>query len=227
MGQRGPAPGDETLFAAAKLPALRTAVRELSWLLSHGYKRPSSLKLVGDRHALDARQRNAVERCACTDHERVARRGRRADRVRGVVHVDGLNAIIVAESVLGGGPVFVGRDGAHRDLAGVRGGYRRVRQTDEVLEILAAVLAPADEVVAYLDRPVSNSGRLAGRLRELGWVAELVPDPDAVLERSDALVATGDARILDAPVRWIDLPAEVAARHADRAWILDLSDEAR
>jgi len=48
----------------------------------------------------------------------------------------------------------------------------------------------------YLDRPVSNSGRLAGRIREMAaehhwaWEVELVNDPDAVLSASSEIVAT-------------------------------------
>src|SRR5207302_215520 len=64
---RGMHPEDQKLFAADQWPALRCAVTELSWLLSHGYAEPSALKIVGDRHALDARQRMAEKRCACTD----------------------------------------------------------------------------------------------------------------------------------------------------------------
>ena len=233
--QRGPAPEDADSFGVARLPVLRTAVDELSWLLGRGYPERSALALVGDRHALTARQRKAVSRCAAPPAAVLSRRARcigPAELAGQVVHVDGLNAIIVGESVWSGGVVLRGRDGAHRDLASVHGTYARVKATEAVIDALAELLAPAGEVVWLLDRPVSNSGRLAGLLRAraeaagLPWQVELVWDPDRVLVSSEAIVATGDARILDANVRWVDLPGamiERVERAGARAWVLDLA----
>lgn len=221
-------------FGEERLPTLRTAVDELSWLLDRGYAERSALALVGNRHGLTARQRKAVSRCAAPAAA-VADRGSRRVEPRAlageVVHVDGFNAIIVGESIRSGAVVLRGRDRAHRDLASVHGTYARVEETDAVLEGLAAVLAPAREVLWLLDRPVSNSGRLAGMLRAraeqagLPWQVELVWDPDQVLLRSEAVVASGDARVLDGPVRWVDLPGamiEQVEQAGGRAWVLDL-----
>lgn len=230
--QRGPAPEDAVGFAVDRLPALRTAVDELSWLLGRGYAERSALALVGDRHALTARQRKAVSRCAAPSAAVTSRRARcvAPTELRGrVVHVDGLNAIIVGESVWSGAVVLRGRDGAHRDLASVHGTYAHVEATPAVIDALAELLAPAREVVWLLDRPVSNSGRLAGLLRAraeaagLPWQVELVWDPDRVLVGSEAIVATGDARILDADVRWVDLPGALVERAGARAWVIDLA----
>lgn len=230
---RGQAPGDGQSFAAERAPELRTAVQELSWLLSRGYAERSALELVGNRHALSVRQRKAVSRCAAADDAARARRARRVEvsaLADAVVHADGFNVIIGGESAWSGGLVLVGRDGAHRDLASVHGTYARVEETHGVLDALARVLAPARQVVWYLDRPVSNSGRLAGLLRacaeahRLEWEVELVWDPDAVLVRSPAIVATADARILDAEVRWVDLVAALVSLRPQGAWVLDLSD---
>lgn len=230
-GHRGPAPDDAAIFGRERLPALRSAVDELSWLLGRGYAERSALALVGDRHALTTRQRKAVSRCAAPDAVVAARRARRVDvtAIGGqIVHIDGFNTIIVGESVCSGGVVLRGRDGAHRDLASVHGTYGRVAETAEVLEALAQLLAPAREVVWLLDRPVSNSGRLAEMLRAqaeaagLPWRVEIVWDPDPVLMGSDAVVATGDAQILDADVRWVDLAGALIERVGARAWVLDL-----
>jgi hypothetical protein len=231
--QRGPAPEDAEGFGPERLPVLRVAIDELSWLLGRGYAERSALVLVGDRHALTARQRKAVSRCAAPAAVVASRRARHVppDGLAGqTVHVDGFNAIIVGESVWSGGVVLRGRDGAHRDLASVHGSWARVEATMEVIEALAELLAPAREVVWLLDRRVSNSGRLAGFLRERGeaaglsWQVELVWDPDRVLVESEAIVATGDARILDAGGRWVDLPGARVERAGGRAWVIDLGD---
>lgn len=221
---RGPHPRDAALFAAAQHDRLRHAVAELSWLLSRGYPEDAALKLVGDRHALVARQRTAVRRAACTDGARSDRRARRVgleDVAGRALWVDGFNVVIVAESRLSGGVVFRGRDGALRDLASVHGTWRRVDETARAIEALADALAAAgpSAVRWLLDAPVSNSGRLAALLREAAeargvtWDVEAVADPDGLLVAASgadprAVVATADAAILDRCGAWLDLPAE-------------------
>lgn len=226
---RGPAPEDPALFGEDQHARLRSAVADLSWLLTRGYAETSSLKLVGDRHRLTTRQRKAVRHCACPDEAAEARRARRLpmSALAGApLHVDGFNALIVGESVLAGGVVLVGRDEAHRDLASVHGAWRRVSHTIEVIDALGAATAHASEVVWWLDRPVSNSGRLASLLRERAeaggwrWRCEVVWDPDGALMASPHVVASADARILDADVRWVDLPGALAADHD--AWVVPL-----
>lgn len=227
---RGPGPHDRVLFAPAEVARMRVATEELSWLLGRGYAERSALALVGDRHALRQRQRLAVARCACSDEARASRRARRLelDAIRGRdVHVDGFNVLIVCESIASGAPVLVGRDGAHRDLASVHGTWRRVSETPLAIERIGALLerAAPREVVFWLDRPVSNSGRLAALLRETAashgwpWRVELAWDPDRELVACGGIVASGDARILDAGVLWIDVPGAFAR---EGAWLVDL-----
>lgn len=230
MRGRGPGPRDRALFAEDRVSVLRSAVADLSWLLTRGYADRASLKLVGDRYALTERQRMAVSRSSCADAARASRRARRVERVDGErVHVDGFNVLIVIESALSGGLVLIGRDGVHRDLASVHGTWRRVAQTDSAIDAMASALAPAREVTVLLDRPVSNSGRLAARMRQLAeaggwpWRVELSLSPDRELAASSAIVATGDARILDACERWVDVPAMVVAAMREEPWVVDLS----
>ena len=229
---RGRHPGDDRLFAASERPALRTAVAELSWLLTRGYADVSALKLVGDRHGLTQRQRQAVGRCACADAARDVRMTRRQDRAALAgkpLAVDGFNALIILESALSHGIVLRGRDSALRDMASVHGNYRQVAETSfAVLAIGRHLHGPhaphaphappgPSHVAWYLDRPVGNSGRLRAVLLELAeqrgwpWSVELVQNPDAVLvdrHRGD-VVATSDAWILDHCERWFDLPASL------------------
>jgi hypothetical protein len=123
---RGAHPEDAKLFAPDQHARLRDAVAHLSWLLTRGYAQPSALKLVGDRFNLDARQRTAVMRCACSDQAIEARRARQLQPldVRGrTMLIDGYNVLTTAESALGGGVILVGRDGAVRDMASIHGSY--------------------------------------------------------------------------------------------------------
>ena len=239
---RGKHPDDEKLFAPKFWDGLRSAVAELSWLLSRRYTPVSALKLVGDRHGLTARQRMAVRRSACADAA-YRRRGKTqcslADCAARRVAVDGYNLLITVESALSGGLVIVGRDGCHRDLAGIHGTYRKVEETIPALELTADCLAEASVggVDWYLDRPVANSGRLKALLADLlerrgqqlgtaaTWNIELASDPDAVLAGYPGPVVTSDSVVLDSCPCWVNLAGDIIRTRVPQAWIVDLRRE--
>ena len=235
---RGPDSRDARLFADAQIPALRAAVAELGWLLSRGYVNPSAVKLVGDRHGLRDRQRVAVRRAACSDgalEDRAARRVPLDELKDREVTVDGFNVVTTAEAALGGGILLRCRDGAVRDMASMHGNYRRVAETGPALGLIRDVLNEVNPAAVrwLLDRPVSNSGRLAGLIREAAarpgeprrWTAECVPDPDPLLceNKADEFVAaTADGGVLDRCGAWCDLAGAVAGR-VPGARVIDLS----
>ncbi len=213
---RGPHPQDGRLFAPATWRMLRRATGHLSWLLSHGYAERSALKLVGDRFQLVQRQRLAVLRSACSDQ---ARRHRREKQLHGPdvaaeqIDIDGFNVLTSIEAALAGGVLLWGRDGCYRDLASMHGSYRRVAETASALQILGRTLSERQVAASrwLLDRPVSNSGRLATMIRHVAsecdwpWSVELVNDPDRVLAASPYVVATADSAVLDHCTRWFNL----------------------
>jgi hypothetical protein len=231
---RGLHPDDPVLFAPEALPRLRAATQELSWLLGRGYAPDSALKLVGDRHRLQLRQRAAVARCACSGAQALARAARMqpAEAVRGeTLLVDGFNALTTLEVALSGGIVLVARDAALRDIAGVHGSYRKVEETLPALERIAALMRGLGvrECELLLDAPVSNSGRL-GRLieelaRERGWPlrARVVPDPDPLLVQAAQIVATADGDVLDRCGRWFNLARVCVESLIPAARSVDLS----
>ena len=168
---RGAHPEDKKLFAAEQLPVMRTAVSELSWLLTRGYSLKGALKLVGDRYTLTDRQRLAVSRAACSDQSKECRAKTvvSIESINGEeLIVDGFNLIITVEAALSGGVLLVCRDHCIRDLSGVHGSYRAVNETVQAIELIGEVLTKlAPKSVAWLlDRPISNSGRLANRIRQ-------------------------------------------------------------
>lgn len=230
---RGPHPADTELFAPRWVPELRRATAEMSWLLTRGYPPGGTLKLVGDRYALTERQRWAVGRAACTDeqyHGRTAKLLSAADLGGRPVAIDGFNLLITLETALSGGVVLRGRDSALRDLSSIHGTYRAVQETDRAIRLAAAALLPLNPgpVRWLLDQPVSNSGRLAARLRDLGselglpWTAEVVMNPDTVLAATPDLVVTSDSEVLDRAGHWLNLAA-LALEAAPPRWLLDLS----
>jgi len=230
---RGAHPEDHRLFAPAVVPALGSAAGDLSWLLERRYATPSALKVVGDRYALDARQRTAVMRCACGEtacRQRQSRRVTAGDLTGHRVEIDGYNLLTTIEAALGGGVVLVGRDGCHRDMASMHGTYRAVEETRPALQLIGGTLSRLGVVGAkfLLDSPVSNSGRLKAVMAEVAeannwaWEVELVLNPDALLIHSTGIVVTADSMILDAPVRWFDLAGEIVSREVPGAWMVDL-----
>ena len=213
---RGPHPDDLRLFAPDALARLCQATSDLCWLLDRGYAANSSLKLVGDRHGLVARQRIAVGRSACCQSDRSRREEHRLEAPAVVgrpLWLDGYNVLTTIEAALAGGIVLEATDGCYRDMASMHGSYRKVAETEPALEILGETLAELhpSECRWYLDRPVSNSGRLAGIIRQVAaghdwaWHVELVPDPDPLLAQSDQIVATADSLILDCCRGWFNL----------------------
>lgn len=231
---RGPAPQDLTAFAPDKQPALARATAQLSWLFERGYAENASLKLVGDRYKLTARQRTAVRRCACPEAAAADRQRRSspAEAMAGApLEIDGFNVLTSIEAALSGGVLILGRDGCLRDMASMHGSYRRVAETVDAINHIGAYLEELGVGACrwYFDAPVSNSGRLkaliAAEIEERGWEWDLVivPDPDPVLAVSEAVVASADSGIIDRCPRWFNLVAELVARRLPEARVLDLS----
>lgn len=225
MGHRGPHPEDPLLFRDQALPVLRRAYEEVSWLLGRGYRLESALRVAGEHHQLHARQRLALQRTVC-DPERCAARRRKELRIedgeagRGPWALDGFNLIITLEVALSGGVLLRGGDRALRDLAGLRGSYHLVEETDTAIDLLGAALRalapPAIRI--WLDAPIANSGRLRARLAEraAGWPCpleiDLVPDADPCLAARERVISS-DSVVLDECSSWINL-AEWILRNA-------------
>lgn len=235
---RGAHPADRELFGTEAVPALRRATADLSWLLGHGYARTSALKLVGDRYELRERQRLAVGRAACGDEARAVRERRRlnADQVRGrTAMVDGFNLLVGLEAALSGGVLLLCRDGCIRDMSSVHGSYHAVVETDAAITTAGKKLTALGFISMHwlLDSPVSNSGRLAQRIREVAekhgwpWTVEAVFNPDTTLIAAhDTVVISSDAMVIEGAGCWFNLAADlILGGEVGRSpWLVDLQD---
>jgi hypothetical protein len=231
---RGAHPEDKKLFAAEQLPALRSAVSELSWLLTREYSLKGALKLVGDRYTLTDRQRLAVSRAACSDQSK-ERRDKTLlpiDSIKGEeLIVDGFNLIITVEAALSGGALLVCRDHCIRDLSSVHGSYRAVTETNQAIGLIGEAIATIrpKSVAWLLDRPISNSGRLANRIRDVArekdwnWSVEVVFNPDAEIAKSERIVISSDSHLLDRVPRWFNLNRLLIDKWLAEPWLIDLS----
>ena len=231
---RGPAPQDERLFAERQVPALCAAASDLCWLLDRGYAARSGVELVGNRYTLASRQRMALSRFACSRQDMEHRQRLRVEpaQLQGQeLWLDGYNVLTMLESALAGGLVLLCRDGCCRDIAGLHRRYRKVTETIPVLRMVGEVAAAwgVSRCRWYLDKPVSNSGRLKALIldvaMEAGWKmdVELTFSPDHVLSHTDQVIATSDGIVLDRCQRWVNLVRLIIAERIPQARLLDLS----
>ncbi|HEU5236539.1 MAG TPA: DUF434 domain-containing protein [Pyrinomonadaceae bacterium] len=231
---RGAHPEDRKLFGDDQLPRLRAAVQELSWLLTRDYAIKGAVKLVGDRHSLTDRQRLAVSRAACSDQSRQHRASTRIESKElfsADLIIDGFNLIITIEAALSGGVLFRCRDGCVRDLSSVHGSYRSVNETTGAILLVGESLATlrVDSVDWILDRPVSNSGRLAKLLRDTAgqngwpWTVATSFNPDREIVSATKIVITADGPLLDQIHRWTNFNRHLIENRLDGAWLIDLS----
>lgn len=232
---RGAHPEDVRLFTSSQLPKLQAATFELSWLLTRGYALTSALKLVGDRHKLNKRQRVALSRAACSDQERNQRQAKclPVEEIRGQdILVDGFNLLITIEAALSGGVVLWCRDECLRDLASVHGSYRTVIETPRAIELVGTALYPLrpHAVIWLFDKPISNSGRLAQQIRATAqvyhwpWNAEVNFNPDTVMTASSNIVISSDSAVLDGVEHWINISVYLLSHRLPDAWVIDLRD---
>jgi hypothetical protein len=231
---RGAHPEDRKLFAAEQVTVLRTAASDLSWLLTRGYSMKGALKLVGDRYMLTDRQRLAMSRAACSDQSKERRAGTliSTDYVAGKdLIVDGFNLLITIEAALSGGLLIICRDGCVRDLSSVHGSYRSVDETERAITLIGEAIETLQPMSVrwVLDRPISNSGRLAKRIRDAArqrqwnWTVEVAFNPDAEISTSDRIVISSDSHVLDESATWLNFNRFLIDKQLDQSWLIDLS----
>lgn len=152
-------------------PSFPDAARDYRLLLDRGYPSAASLKLVGDRHALDKAARIMLFRGVLPESRSAAIAARivRVLLPGARIAVDGYNVLFTLLNYRRGHLLFLGTDGLVRDAGGAHG---RVADEGVFRECArAAVERLADLGVAYaevyLDAPVSGSGAHAAVIRDL------------------------------------------------------------
>jgi hypothetical protein len=229
--RRGTDPEDGRWFSGEPLLKLRRAQEELQWLLDRGYRTGSVIELVGGHYQLSARQRTALQRATSTKECLENRRQKLLDfsmAKEGCIYIDGFNLIITLEVALSQGALILGNDGTLRDLAGLRGTYSVIDKTEKAVEIIGKTLLGLGVPSAkfFLDAPVSNSGRLRGKILEHAesWgfpvEAELVPNPDNILSKLERVV-TSDSIILDECKSWFNMSRKIVEDYIEDARIID------
>jgi len=218
---RGKVASDDRLFGNASMQQkLKEAAKDMCYLLSRGFAEKSSLQLVGNRYRLNVRQQKALRGMSASKQQIYLRREKTlqsSELKDKTIIIDGFNLLILLESMLSGAYVFKGLDGYFRDVSGVHGSYKKVQKTEEALLLIGNELKDlgVTSVTWFFDAPVSNSGRLKTRIKEMAeehkytWEINLVNNPDKVLADSNYIVISSDAWILDRAVHNFNLAAYI------------------
>lgn len=225
--RRGYCPTDSRDFGPAETARLQEALLDVAYLAQRGYHLSAILTLVGDRYQFSSRQRMALARACATREEQKLRATKewQGSLTGSTLAIDGFNLIILLEAALSGSVILRGMDGVFRDLGGVYGTYRLIDKTDRALELIRTELQACGvaHAVFYLDAPVSNSGKLAGRIREvMPQLADpiLVPNADPCLFGQE-FVISGDGIVLDRCQSWFNLPKRILEKFPVEPQILD------
>jgi hypothetical protein len=229
--KRGFMPTDERDFSEKMIPKLRKAAEEVYFLLNRGYPVTSTTRFIGDHYQLSERQRLALARTVSPEESIRSRKSREVTDVSGkTLYIDGFNVIIGLEIAFSGSMLFRCMDGTIRDLAGLHGTYRLIPQTDRAITALLGTLEKlrVSRAEIYLDQPVSNSGRLRGRIFELaeniGFDLDvMIENPVDAILKTKPLVASGDAIILDECENWFNLAACVISDNIGEYDYIDIS----
>lgn len=193
---------------------LAAAAADLRVLLGRGYPRERSLALVGDRHALDADQREVLRRGVAAPVAAARRRGRLlglTDLAGTAVAVDGHNVLITLETALAGGRLLWCDDGVVRDIARLGRRHNPGPLTTRAAGLMLAALSQGARVDIYLDAPLARSGELAAQLRAmlaargLAGDAAALPVPERALSVHAGPVASGDSALIDQVAAPVDL----------------------
>ncbi|TAJ15523.1 DUF434 domain-containing protein [Marinilabiliaceae bacterium JC017] len=231
---RGPHQKDSILFRKEGEKILLQAAADYYELINKGYTSKASIKLVGDHFRLQERQRQAICRSVCTDAYKFSLQQREVApeaMSQQAILIDGFNTIITLEALYSNAPLFKNRDQTIRDLSGIHGSYRKVVETPLCIHDIAEslrLLAPAT-ITWLLDKPISNSGRLAALIRAIGkerglpWEVEVVNKVDQKLSEYDGVIVSTDSYILKRCAHWFNLLNYHLERIDRPVWLIDLS----
>ena len=143
-----------------------------------------------------------------------------------MVHIDGLTNVEVA---LSNSLIIKCMDETIRDLAGLRG-IILIDKTEVAIKLIGEFLLEhkIKKAIFYLDRPVSNSGRLKMKILEMFEGSELqievenIDNVDSILQSKENVVSS-DAIILDNCNSWINLNRNIIEEKISNENYIDFS----
>jgi hypothetical protein len=183
------------------------AARDFAYLLNRHYPRKTILKIVGDRYLLNTFQRIFLSRGIFRDDDIQLRMQKTVGNIDSqAISVDAYNVFFTISNYLLGRIVFISNDRFLRDAGEVYGKLHKDPVFPRAIDLTMNFLKKKEpsSIEFLLDKPISHSAELAGRLRaslEMEMIpgnAQIDKNPDAVLIRkSSGIIATSDSDILD------------------------------
>lgn len=211
--RRGYFDSDEKDFNEKNLEKLRKAQKDFYYLMNQNYPMQSIATFVGNHFAFSERQRMALIR-ATSSSESIKIRSEKEIKKLGeneTVYIDGFNVIITLEVALSNSTLLHCMDNTIRDLAGLRGTYRLIDKTPIAIDMIGKKLSEMKikKCVFYLDKPVSNSGRLKAKIFEVLEKYNFEVEVQIVLDADQALVnlenvISSDAMVIEHSSSWIN-----------------------
>ena len=215
-------------------PEFKQAIQDYSQLLEKQYPRKQVLKLVGDRYLLGKGQRTMLNRGIFLTRDVKKRRSKRVASLAGkAIHIDTYNVLFPIANYLLGRLVFISNDGFIRDAGMAYDKLPAHEKFNEAIGLVMEYLTMEEPSVVnlYVDKPVTNSERLADQLRykvtQLPFDGQVVlckkPDNELV-KLTDGVICTSDSVIMDeTPCQLADIPFEIFRRKF-KTDIVDLSE---
>lgn len=232
IARRGYVPTDEKEFKNQSLSKLYKASEDLFYLLNRGYKIKGASTFIGNHYLLSERQRLALVRGVSKYDDIIKRKSKEITNLSNieVVHIDGFNTIITIEVALSNSLIIKCMDETIRDLAGLRGTYSIIDKTEVAIKLIGEFLLEhkIKKAIFYLDRPVSNSGRLKMKILEMFEGSELqievenIDNVDSILQSKENVVSS-DAIILDNCNSWINLNRNIIEEKISNENYIDFS----
>ncbi len=233
--RRGYLPEYEKYFNKENIELIKDAMVEVNFLENRGYKVKAATTFVQQHYAFTEEQRLILARCASSDKaikERKAKAVKKLELKGKTVYIDGFNAIIPMESLVSDSPVFKCMDGAVRDLANLRGSYKIIDKTEPAINLLLKQLdkRKVKKAVIYLDKPISNSGRLKMLILEVAKnykvevEVELLNAVDKELYYKENVIS-GDCVVIDYSTSWVPLYGWIIEDYMKdhNVWLVDFS----
>ena len=183
------------------------SLRDYAYLLNKKYPRKSILKIIGDRYLLNTFQWILLSRGIFPEKAVLSRIKKTTENISGEeIYIDTYNILFIISNYLLGRIVFISNDHFLRDAGEVYGKLHKDPVFTRAIDMLMSYLVkkqPA-RIEFYIDKPISYSAELAGRLREIlrehgiPGNTSLDKNPDALLITIDrGIVASSDSDVID------------------------------
>ena len=230
--RRGYIKSDEKEFNNESMKKLKEAQKDMFMLINRNYPIKNVSTFVGNHYLLSERQRMALVRATSSEEALKIREEKEIKELEqeSTVYIDGFNIIITLEVALSKSTLIKCMDKTIRDLAGLRGTYKLIDKTDIAIELIGKKLQDMNigKAVFYLDKPVSNSGRLKMRILEclesydFKVEVHIVDNADRELENMENVISS-DAIVLDKCKTWINLGENIIDEDIEECLYLDFT----